>query len=96
MDRFKAKKELEVLKNKYDKLQEELEYYQTETEALREQIEKMKNGERCASEYCTSCKHSVESGRYEYEMLGGRRIILGGGRRICALDVPCSDYEQEE
>ena len=93
---FKAKKELETLKDKYKKLQEELEYCQTETEALREQIEKMKNGERCSSEYCTSCKHSVESGRYEYEMLGGRQIILGGGMRICALNAPCLYYEQEE
>ena len=93
---FKTKKELEALQRKYDKLQEELEYCQTENNALKQQIEKIKNGERCTSEYCTSCKHSVESGRYTYETLGGQQIILGGGMRICALNAPCPDYEQEE
>lgn len=93
---FKAKKELEALKIQYDRLQEKFEECQVENEILQEHLNKISKGERCEGEYCESCKHAVEGVSYEYKTASGIIIRIEGNKILCALDVPCPDYEREE
>ena len=94
---FKARKELEALKEKYDRLQEKCKEYQAENEVLQERLDKITRGERCIGEYCESCKHSIYGTTFTYTTLYGATVTTGAnGKTLCALNVPCSDYEQEE
>lgn len=93
---FKAKKELEALKEKYDRLQEKCKEYQAENEALQERLDKISKGERCIGEYCESCKHAIAGTRFEYLTTSGNVVTIGGCETLCALSAPCADFERKE
>lgn len=96
MTMFKARKELEALQEKCDRLQEKCKEYQVENEALRERLDKISKGERCIGEYCGSCKHAIKGTTFEYTTAYGTVVTFGGGKTLCALSAPCVNFEREE
>ena len=92
---FKAKKELEALQRKYDRLQEKCKVHQEEAELLREHLYKIEHGERCNGVYCESCKNSISGDGVEWTTANGT-ILQIGEKFICALSVPCPDFERKE
>lgn len=92
---FNAKKNLEELRRKYDRLQERCKEYQEEAEELREHLRKIEHGERCEGVYCESCKNAIPGGAVELVTANDRHIFMGD-KTICSLSVPCPDFERKE
>lgn len=95
MNVFDAKEKLEVLRRKYDQLQDKCKGYQAENETLRERIYKIEHGERCEGIYCESCKNAIPGDAVEYLTSKGN-YISAGKKTICSLSVHCPDFQRKE
>ena len=92
---FNAKKRLETIIRKYEKLQEECKKYQAENETLRERIYKIEHGEQCEGVYCESCKNAIPGDAVEYLTSKGDCITIGK-KTLCSLSVHCPDFRRKE
>jgi hypothetical protein len=63
---------------------------------LREQLEKATRGEQCEGKYCECCAHAIEVAEDVIKTENGYYICPGTHEIICALSVPCPDFQRKE
>lgn len=88
---FNTKKNLEELRRKYERLQEQCKAYQATAEELRERIYKIEHGECYEGEHCEACKHANVVRTQETSLYSGTYTTC---RTHCLLNVPCAKFER--
>lgn len=63
---------------------------------LQEHIDKIEKGERCEGDFCETCKHAINGTTIELFTIDNRLLKTGAGKTICALSVPCPDFQRKE
>jgi hypothetical protein len=88
--------EIEKLKEDNKRLTDTVARSAAKAVDLQEQFEKVNRGERCDGEYCAHCKHGIEGEEVNILTEKGCIICPGTHEIICALSIPCPDFQRKE
>ena len=87
-------KELQEWKDKAECNARGLAILERENVELHECLKKIKKGERCEGVFCESCKHAIKGEVVKFPTTNNRVITIGN-KMICALSVPCPDFNRK-
>lgn len=89
-------KELQEWKDQAECYEKLCEMSKQTIKELQERLDKIEKGERCEGEFCKHCKNAIEGDVVELLTERNRVITVGNERTICALSVPCQDFQRKE
>ena len=81
------------LENENDRLSNAVKVRDAQIERLNKRLDAFKNGDRCFSKHCASCKNACEVHIHEYTTAYGFREQIDV---VCALDATCPEYKRKE
>lgn len=90
------KKELEAWRDNAELNARSLKISELERAELMARLKKIENGERCEGAYCGSCKNAIEGDYIELLTEKNKTITVGSRKPICALSLPCKDFQRKE